>query len=63
MINKSEVRVRLFIDNVIERIIEINDQLNAYASCMNEDDFNNSKDVEQYYNELKYLINKSEFDL
>lgn len=57
MINKSDI------DNTIERIVEINNQLNAYVSCMNEDDFNNSKDVERYYNELKRLINKNEYDL
>lgn len=61
--NKKELRVRVFIDSAIERIMEINDQLNTYAKCMNEDDFNESKEVEQYYNGLKQLINKNEYEL
>ena len=55
-ITKEILRKRLFIDMKIDEIKELDKQLNTMCEYMSDEEFDNSKDVEEIYNQLKELI-------
>ena len=55
-IDKEILRERLFIDMKIDEIKELDKQLDTMCEYMPDEEFNNSKDVEEIYSQLKELI-------
>lgn len=55
-ISKEILRKRLFIDMKIDEIKELDKQLEKMCEYMSDEEFDNSKDVEEIYNQLKELI-------
>lgn len=56
MINKNKIHKRLLLDMGVLTINNLYDQLSAYKKYMSEENFNNSKEVQQTYDELERLI-------
>lgn len=55
-ISKEILRERLFIDIKINKIKELDKQLDIMCGHMSDEEFNNSKYVEELYNKLKGLV-------